>query len=730
MKRCCIFIVIAVLCTSFLTPLSAQNTLRDSLYAVLTQPNLTDTSRALVLADLAIALRNTNADSSKSCAEEVLKISKKYNFTKGEGRAYQALGIYHYIRGEYETALGFYQKAQKCYQTANYLSGVAWSYTNIGSVYRNFGNYDKALSAYEESLTIFEQIQELPGMGWAYGNISLIHSSQNNYEQAEQYAQKSLKVRQKYGYLPDIAQAYNHVADIAQKQRRYQEAAQSYQQAIALYERVDDKVNASKAYRTLGLISLSLEQDSAAQAQLEQSLALGEKMNSAILTCEAQTALAQYYLKKNEKNKALQMAEKALTTAQKIGQREALSAAAYTHSQVAFALRDFEKAYQSLALYKTTEDSLRQEQFKKQALQQDFQYQLKLQTAEEERKRLLLENQVQRQKYWLYGVVGGFLSILLLTSLAFRAYRQKQKDNQLLAIQQQEIVAQNEELRQNQEELMLLNEGLNEQKNTLELVYTQLKNTTGELGKSIRYASRMQDLILAERQALEEFFGEVFLIYKPRNIVSGDFYWFHQFDQNRAILAVADCTGHGVPGAFMSMLGASLLYQEVAMGGNSAPEQILQHLHKGIQNILKQHLGHNNDGMDISIGLFEKQADGAMQLTFAGAKTQIYYQQDKALERLQGDKTFIGGPQQLEKHFQAHSVLLQPQTMVYFFSDGLIDQNNHKRKRLGIKRFEETLTTHLHEPANVQKNALDAALNDHQGQEEQRDDITVLGLRV
>ena len=289
----------------------------------------------------------------------------------------------------------------------------------------------------------------------------------------------------------------------------------------------------------------------------------------------------------------------------------------------------------------------------------------------------------------------------------------------------------NEELRQQQEELLMLNENLEDQKKIVESTYIKLKETSEQLDKSIHYASHIQEVVMPEYAELQSYFSNVFVIFKPKDIVSGDFYWFSKINENIGVFDLADCTGHGVPGAFMSMLACTLLHEMVnvkQMYNN--PAQLLKMMHEAVQKILKQQEGKNNDGMDVSICCFEKLEDQQVKLIFAGAKSKILYIADNELHIFYGDKQYLGGKNPLRHDFTNHEIVLPISSQFYLFSDGFADQNNTERKKIGSKQFENTLFENANLSFAEQKDELEQLLVKHQGSEIQRDDISVVGLRI
>ncbi len=289
----------------------------------------------------------------------------------------------------------------------------------------------------------------------------------------------------------------------------------------------------------------------------------------------------------------------------------------------------------------------------------------------------------------------------------------------------EEISQSNEELQQTHEEMITLNE-------TLSGTYNKLKVTTEQMNSSIRYAQKMQTIFLPLKEDLLCYFENYFSIYLPKDTVSGDFYWFSQISETKTIFALADCTGHGVPGAFMTMIGNTLLHEVVEVKGVESPAHILKNLDSAIRNTLKQNRSSNQDGMDISVCLFEKRKEDIL-MTIASAKCKTYFKLNNAeLEEFGGNKIYLGGKmrKRQEKEFTNLEVSLQKGNIIYFTTDGFADQNNKERKRFGTQNLKEILKDIMNYPLEKQKEELVEALAKHQGIEEQRDDITIVALKV
>ncbi len=293
--------------------------------------------------------------------------------------------------------------------------------------------------------------------------------------------------------------------------------------------------------------------------------------------------------------------------------------------------------------------------------------------------------------------------------------------NEILKIQNEEITAKNHEIGLQRDELAQKSEELTE-------ALQEIKSKNQEIISSINYAQRIQNAMLPQPDELKQILSDAFVLFRPKDIVSGDFYWLVK-KEYKIIIAVGDCTGHGVPGAFMSMIGNDLLNEIVGFRNICQPDHILNELHEGVRKVLRQEETQNNDGMDISICVIDTKKQ---IIEYAGAKSPMIYIQHGHLAFIRGDKLPIGGTQGPDgRNYTRRTLQMQSGDVFYLFSDGYQDQfGGAKNKKFMIKQLRELLYT-LHElPMFQQKYLLEKALDDWKGKEKQIDDILLLGVRV
>ncbi len=251
---------------------------------------------------------------------------------------------------------------------------------------------------------------------------------------------------------------------------------------------------------------------------------------------------------------------------------------------------------------------------------------------------------------------------------------------------------------------------------------------------SINYARNIQHTILPANFS-SSLVSDYFILFRPKDIVSGDFFWFHKKNSasKRLYVAAVDCTGHGVPGAFMSLIGNRLLNEIVREDDVKLPSDILTELNSRLVEALNQKHTENRDGMDIALCVIEELDDKHRKVTYSGAKRPLLYIEAETgeVKTVKGDRISIGGfREDLEKVFTQKELILPNNSLLYLSSDGFIDQNNEDRKRFGSSRLFTLLKNSTTLSMAEQLDYLESELESFQGNSEQRDDITIVGLRL
>ncbi|MCS6821798.1 MAG: SpoIIE family protein phosphatase [Microscillaceae bacterium] len=356
--------------------------------------------------------------------------------------------------------------------------------------------------------------------------------------------------------------------------------------------------------------------------------------------------------------------------------------------------------------------------------------------------------------WWAY-IIYFVLSIVTVLAIIYWNNQRliTQNENLEKAIQKrtEEILLKNIELEQQREEISLQAETLADAYNEINKQKKELQGIADEIKASINYASRIQNAILPDIQTIKQGIPEIFIIYRPRDVVSGDFYWYTEtqaeplyaidpvlkasvfkgFSDVKQIIAAIDCTGHGVPGAFMSMIGDSYLNQIVNLQGIVEPDEILRELHFNVSTALRKHKTQNNDGMDVAICTIDKKNK---ILEYAGARNPLVYIQNNQLYKITADRYAVGGyifDDMYSRRYTKHTISFEQPTWFYIFSDGYQDQFGQGTLRKFTTKQLYNLFLEIHQyPAETQKQIMEDTLETWMYNSEQVDDILVIGFKL
>ncbi|MDY0196889.1 MAG: SpoIIE family protein phosphatase [Tenuifilaceae bacterium] len=333
--------------------------------------------------------------------------------------------------------------------------------------------------------------------------------------------------------------------------------------------------------------------------------------------------------------------------------------------------------------------------------------------------------------YFAYSILAILIVILFVKIKTKMLIQSNLKLQELVGKRTKEILQQKKDIQAKSEELI-------QQKEEIEAQRDELEYRNKQTSASIQYAHTIQQAILPDNKSIDEHF-EYFILYKPKDVVSGDFYWFSQLQKagkkgvKRFILAVVDCTGHGVPGAFMSMIGSRMLSEIINERKIHSPAKILTELDKMLKTVLHQDSGENFDGMDVSICMIDQTDEGNYLVNFAGANRHLLFHSNSegSIDLIRGNRKSIGGVlPDIDPHYVNRLLHLQSGDSIFLYTDGITDQNNSIGKKFSSKRLTANIQNNISSPMPVIGEKLEIALNRFMGNVMQRDDITVVGLRV
>lgn len=652
-----------------------QKEVLDSLLLRL-QTDRNDTSKVDLYNSISWEYRNSDLEIVHLYADSALELSEKIGYHKGKVRSHFNIGNLYYIQGDYPNTINYYLKALAILEEIGDKQGIANALMGIGNVHSAQRNLNEGIDYQMRALAIRKEIDDSLGMAASYNNLGSIYLEQKEYMKALEYHLQSLKIKQKKGKWQGLSSSYGNIGNIYQKLGNYAQALDYQLKALEIREKLNNKKGLVMSYTDIGNIYLAQKQHDKALMSHKKALEYAREVNYSVGEINALKALADTYEKMGLYQNSL----------------ECINALIVVKDSVF----DVDKVAQLSKLEKEFEV----EKTKKE---------LEIVKKDKEIDKLKLNEQDQKiRKQQVYGVLSG-LVLILLGGVAYSLY----KRNQLKQLANEKLAEKNEKILKQSEAIFIKNQ---------------------QITDSIEYAKTLQDAILPSGSILKRNFNDYFIYYKPRDIVSGDFYWIHEDDES-VYLAVVDCTGHGVPGAFVSMLANNLLNEIVINRGVTNPGEVLNDLNKGVIKVFARNETNPNpnDGMDMSFCRIEKTTK---KMSFSGARNKILIiKQDKSLVELKTDDYSIGGVADIAYMFENQNIILSKGDKMYLFTDGYKDQfGGEKGKKLKYQKFVELLLKIESENFNVQNKKLDEFIvnwkNMGRQKFEQVDDICIVGIKL
>lgn len=650
--------------------------------------------------------------------KEALDSSFKYSYIKGQADALMYLGVIMEQTGSFDSALLYYNNAKEHYESIGDLKDVSRVNNNIGIAYYYLGDLMRAIEYYQQSLKITEELNLISETAYCYNNIGIIHEQMRNYDKALTNYKKALELHTKIMNEKGIAGCYNNIADVHILRNEYDSVLLFYNLALDKFKLLNDKRNIAFSYNIIADFLKESGKTGEAKMYYNKAEELCEEIGDFSGLAWINGGLGEVYLEENSIKQAIEYSRKAFDFAESKGELDLMKTTART-LQIAYAQSgNYFRAYNYQSIYKELSDSLFNENNIHEIAEKEYLFKYEkekqLQEIEKQKRELKYAKEIHSQKLFRNTTILVLLFVIVIASVIYRNYRRKRNDNKILLQQKAEILEKNEELLQ-------LNHEINAQKDEILKIHTNVTD-------SIKYAKKIQTALLPQEGVLKEILNEYFIIYEPLEIVSGDFFWCRKLD-NILHFAVADCTGHGVPGAFMSVLGIAYLNEIMRSQTNICAGEILE----GLREEIKQSLGQKgvefetNDGMDIALCNIETHS---LKACFSGAYNDLFLIRNGELKILKGDKQPIAIYDN-EKPFTNYEIQLEKGDVVYMFTDGYVDQfGGELGRKFLIKNFRKLLTSIAHLSMEEQRIVLkDTLLNWKKGYP-QVDDILVVGIKI
>jgi len=651
-----------------------------------------------------------------------IKINNEISDKKSVAASYNVIGNTYRSQANYPQALKNHYTSLKIRQEIEDQGGISTSFNNIGIVLEDLGNYSEALKNYFLALKIKEAMDDKAGIATTLNNIGNIYFSQRNYPDALKNYFASLKIQEEINDENGKADSYGNIGNVYYSQSNYPEALKNYFLALKIKEIIGDTEGIAFVYTNIGTVYLQQGNYSEALinqlASLKITTAIGDKFTS----CASYNNIGSIYLQQKKYAEAEKYYKKATGLAKEIGYKELLKESYKGLMQIDSAKGNFKGAFQNYKMYDIYSDSLNNEDVRKNTIQNQMNYDFEKKEAvtnaehksELHNQNVVSEEKNRKQNIIIFSVISGLFLVAVFALIVFRALKITRRQKQIIE----------------------------EQKFVVEKHKKIMEEKHKEITDSINYAERIQRSFLATEKQLNENLSNYFVLFKPKDVVSGDFYWSAKLSNGNFALATADSTGHGVPGAIMSLLNVTSL--EKAIEHHTNPAEILNHTRQTIIERLKKDGSEEGgkDGMDCSLLVFDFTNK---QLLIAAANNPVWIIRsnpsnegarqlaggDVELIEIKPDKMPVGKSDKQDQSFTTHTVELQKGDTIYTLTDGFPDQfGGDKGKKFMSKKLKELLVENVHLPIAQQKELLDSTFKNWAGNLEQVDDVTVIGIKV
>lgn len=702
----------------------SQNKTIDSLNRVLLSSEI-DTIKVNTLNSLAWELRTINPDSSTLLTQQALNlISNTQGYSENwnqiaEARSWFQLGDFNLRKGDYSAALECGLKALTLCEKlevelpTNQLTKLKGLKSliigNIGAIYKDQGEYNTALDNYFKGLRIDEELNNQNGIAQHLCNIGNIYYSQGETDKALEYYFKVLKISEHADVDNRDAFVLGNIGNVYLNTGNYNKALEYNFMALEKHEELRDKDGIAFTLGNIGIVYHSMGDYKKALENHLKALDLGTELKDKKRVSIQLHSLGMLYVDMKKIKEARDSYNKSLLISKEIGWKDGTIVNYYRLSNLESEVGNFKEAYKLHLLYIAYSDSVSNEaNLKMQTrLEMNFEFEKKeaLAKAEQEKKDALTKEQIDQQRMQRNYFMAGFGLVLLIAFMIFRGYRNKIKANKIISDQKIKVDKAYSNL---------------EEKNRI------IETKNKEILDSINYAKHIQSAILPPQKLVKKYLENSFILYKPKDIVAGDFYWMETVNDD-IFFAAADCTGHGVPGAMVSVMCSNALTRAVKELGILKPAKILDK----VVEILEERFGKSeeevSDGMDVALCSLNTQT---LHLQYSGANNPLWLIRENQIIEYKANKQPVGKFDN-RVPFTNHEILLQKGDSVFLFSDGYADQfGGEKGKKFLYSRLKETLLSLNNLSMPDQKERLLEVFNTWKGDLEQVDDVCVIGVRV
>ncbi|MDO8998715.1 MAG: tetratricopeptide repeat protein [Bacteroidota bacterium] len=648
---------------------SSYSASKDSLFKEAADPNMTDSTRFFIYYDLAWDYLYSNTDSAYMFSKKAFVLAKKSGSPTIQTKILNLMGSYFQVKGDYVKAIDYYQKSLNLGESKKIDEAVLVALGNIGAIYITIGQNNKALEYQLKSLAIAEKIDNTNKLASIYNNLSLLYNNFLDFNKSLEYGNKSLEIYTKMNDVNGICSAYGNIGNAYMGLNNTEEALKNFIKNHELAILAGNPYEETTSAMDIGEIYFKNKQISLATSYFLKAQKIGEEIEDNTSLRNVYKNLSAIYKSTNNLKKALEYNDKYVAVIEEL--TTSTSKDELHKKEIEF---EFNKRAVRDSIRNAEGNLLKDEKIK------------------------ASKTQIEKDRLLKIALTVGFILVFIFGIVIFNRFRIIKK--------QKEII----ETKSKQTE---------EQKAIIE-------NKNKEITDSINYAKRIQYTLLAHSDFLTTHLGtdKYFTLFHPKDIVSGDFYWACEHD-NKFFLTVCDSTGHGVPGAFMSLLSIGFLSEAINEKLIFQPDKIFNYVRERLINSISKE--EQKDGFDGVILCIDKITN---KITYASANNSPIIIRDGEIIYLPKDKMPVGKGERTDP-FTLNEINAQKGDTLYLYTDGYADQfGGPKGKKYKYKQLNEQLLANSTLPLSNQAETLFQNFANWKGELEQVDDVCLIGIRL
>ena len=635
----------------------------------------------------------TNISATK--LDSLMNVSSLFEKDTNQVNTFNQIAEIH-LEEDYLKAIFYAKKALTLSNELGFISGKISSYLTLIDANNYLGRYSETQKVNFELLEIYKKKHDKSGIASSYNNIGIVHYYLSNLDLAAVFTNKALNIYIELKDTSGMSMCYNNLANVYSDKEEYKNSLKFYLKALEIDEKSGNMEWESLVKGNIGEVYTSLQDYDNAYKYLFEALALSEKDKDLYQQANMQSAIALLLIEQNKNDDALHFLFLSLELSKKLNLLTEYGELYEAVSEAYQQKGNFKKSLEYLQLSVDANLDIYSKENADKIAEMNAFYEMKEKEKELEQQHKLSKIESKQKTYVMIGSAIGFALLLIIVAVFAKGNSDKRKINKKLEFQNLEI-----------------------------------ETKSQSITDSIVYAKRIQGAILPSENTINKLLKNNFIYYKPKDIVAGDFYWMESIvsDNNEecVLFAAADCTGHGVPGAMVSVVCNNALNRAVREFKLKEPAKILDKITELVIETFEQSEANIKDGMDIALCRLNTKTN---ELEYAGANNSLYLVRNNELSEIKSDKQPIGKFTNTVA-FTNHKISLKKDDAIYLFTDGYADQfGGIKGKKFKYKQFRELLLTNCNLKMDQQLERLNFTFNNWKGDLEQIDDVCVIGVKI